>query len=267
MADEQIVDTDKPVDQTGPVTEDDLRALKYGGTDVETGKTADETDETEEDQETEEETEDDESPIGADDVEEDEAPAKSFTKQFPNIKGDTPEEYAKNLETAYQNSTAEAMRLKKPAPDTENKEDAPEIDTSDISSLYAKQQMDKAITEAWTDFQKQYTQTTDQTEYNKFTQVVQQLSNTILQSEKRLADPSELYRKAAVILDWQPEAPTKEDKLKMAVKDGAASTRTSGSAKRTAPSKVTEAMLALNRKWYPNKSDAEIRKELEPFIQ
>lgn len=259
--DEQIVD-----EKDKPVTEDDLRALKYGDKDVETDKTEDEPAETEEDEETSEETEDEEIGKTEDDVEGEEESEPTFTKQFPQIKGDTPEEYAKNLEKAYENSTAEAMRLKTPAPDVEKKEDD-EVDTSNVTSLYAKQQMDKAITAAWTDFQKQYPQTTDPNEYAKFSSTVTTLSNTILQSEKRLAEPRELYDMAAGIMKWQPETPTKEDKLKIAVKDNAASTRSTGSTKPSTKSKVTDAMVSLNRKMYPNKSDAEIRKELEPYVQ
>lgn len=266
MADEQIVDTKVISDDDKPVTEDDLRDLKYGNQDVEVADAIDETPETEE---VEEEPEETEGEIGkTDDTEGEEKPEPTFTKEFPNIKGDTPEEYAKNLEIAYQNSTAEAMRLKQqPPPDTSvDKPDDSTTTTPDITSLYAKQQMDKEINEAWGKFTKQYSQTTDKTEYAKFTQTVSQLSNTIYESEDRLASPDELYRKAAVILDWTPEAPTPEDKLKMAVKDGAASTKSSNVAKPTQKSKVTDAMLAANRKMYPGKSDAEIREELEPYL-
>lgn len=257
MADEQIVDTDEKlvVDDDKPVTEDDLRSLKYDNAEVEVAEATDEPAETDEAEEKTDDTE-----IGETEAEAEES---SFVKQFPQIKGDTPEEYAKNLEKAYENSTAEAMRLRKP-PETE-KTDEPETPT-DITSLYTKQQMDKEITQAWTAFQKQYPQVTDEAEYETFTRTVTELSNTILQSQKRLATPEELYRKAAGILEWTPEEVTNEDKLKTAVKDSAASSKSSTGTKGKSVSKVTDAMLAANRKMYPDKSDAEIREELEPYI-
>lgn len=256
MADEQIVDT--VVDDDKAVTEDDLRSLKYDNEEVETEKSEDEPSEADE---TEEETEDTE--IGEEESQEEAEP--EFVKQFPQIKGETPEEYAKNLEKAYENSTAEAMRLRKP-PETDKVDETPEAPNTDITSLYAKQQMDKEITEAWTAFQKQYPQVTDQSEYDVFTRTVTELSTTILQSQKRLATPEELYRKAAGILEWTPETVTREDKLRTAVKDSAASSKSSTGTKGKAVSKVSDAMLAANRKMYPGKSDQEIREELEPYV-
>src|SRR4051812_36758314 len=100
-----------------PVTEDDLRALKQEETGVEV-QTPDEPAETEQ----EESTSDEETEGSSDDQIETQAeeaegqPEATFTKKFPQIKGDTPEEYALNLEAAYENSTAEALRLKKQSP-------------------------------------------------------------------------------------------------------------------------------------------------------
>lgn len=56
--------------------------------------------------------EDEPSPTDSPDKEE-----PTFTKQFPNLKGDTPAEYVPALEEAYSNSTNEALRLKKESDD------------------------------------------------------------------------------------------------------------------------------------------------------
>lgn len=259
MADEQIVEdkvSDDPVVSDDQVTEDDLRDLKYGSDEVETSNEEDESDESDETEDTEEEGEED----GQTD---DQA---TFTKEFPNIKGDTPEEYAKNLEIAYQNSTAEALRLKgltdKPADNAEK----PVVDTSDPVALFMKQKMDEEITTAYTKFADQYPQVKSEPEYAKFTSTVAELSQTILQSQGRLAPPAELYKKAAAILDWQSEVPTPDDKLKDAVRNNTSTSRTSSTTKKTSTSKVTDAMVATNRKMYPNKTDAQIREELEPYV-
>lgn len=259
MADEQIVE-EEVADNDQPVTEDDLRDLKYGSEEVETSENEeDESEETTEEEESEEETDNDEDGQTE--------PQVDFVKQFPQIKGDTPEEYAKNLELAYQNSTAEALRLKGLTEKPVKEEDKPDITESDPVSLYMKQKMDDEITTTFADFAKLYPQVEDQVEYTKFTSTVAELSNTILQSEKRLASPKELYRKAAVILDWQSQEPTAEDKLKNAVKATASSSKTPGVTKKTAStSRVTDAMIAANRKMYPGKTDAQIREELEPYV-
>lgn len=255
---------DTVVDDDKPVTEDDLRNLKYGDEGVETTPVVDEPEEPIEEAETPEETEPE------DEIGKTEEP-EGFVKEFPNIKGDTPEEYAKNLEIAYQNSTAEFQRLRAEAlknlPDkTDEPAETPAPTTSSTLELYAKQQLDRDIEAAFADISKRYEQVNDQTEYNKFTTTVAQLSQTILNSEKRLAPPAELYQKAAVILNWESTSPTSQDKLGAALKDGAAVSKTPSVTKRTPQSKVTDEMIAVNRKMYPGKSDQEIREELEPFV-
>lgn len=252
MDDEKIVPEDV-VDDDKEVTEDDLRALKEGDEGVETSTDEDEPEKPEEDKETTEETEEEE---------------PSFVKEFPNIKGDTPEEYAKNLEIAYGKSFEEVKRIQaeglKPKEDTE---DEPAVfDPSNVTQLYAKQKMDEEIVQAYTKFSKQYPQVSDESEYAKFTNEVATLSQTILQSQKRLASPEELYQKAAVILGWEPNVVTDKDKLDTAVKDSAASSRTSTTTKTKTTSKVTDAEIQMAKTmggWTEGKTDVEIRKELE----
>lgn len=273
-SDKAVVDDDKEV------TEEDLRALKYGKDGVEDSNESDETDDTEETEEDSEEAGDDDGQTDDatnDDESEDDSSDDStddtsdFVKEFPNIKGDTPEEYAKNLEAAYKNSTAEFQRLrseKATDDDSDDSDTTATVDTSDPISLYMKQKMDDEIQTAFADFGKEYTQVNDQSEYNKFTVEVATLSQTILQSQKRLASPTELYKKAAVILGWEPQSkPSSKEKMGMALKDKAASTKSSSSSgKAASKSKVTDAMIKVNRMMYPGKSDDDIRKELEPYV-
>lgn len=264
------------VDDSKEVTEDDLRDLKYGSADVETSKEEDETEETNEDTDDSEETGEEAETNSDDQAEEteetdEESDDSVFVKKFPNIKGDSPEEYARNLEAAYENSTTEFHRLRQTqvADKDDTTEEETKVDTSDPISLYMKQKMDEEITNAYGEFSKHYSQVNDQGEYAKFTRTVATLSNTILQSEKRLAPPKELYSKAAVILGWEPEGKVdSKDKLGNALKDRAAVSKTSTAAtKKVSKSKVTDAMVAANRLMYPDKTDAQIREELEPYVQ
>lgn len=265
-SDTTVADDDKPV------TEEDLRDLKYGEDGVETSKEADEPDETEETTEETEET-DEEAQADSEETTEDskEEPAPSFVKEFPHIKGDTPEEYAKYLEEAYKNSTEEAIRLKKLSEAGEpTKKEADEESTtgSDPLTLWAKQNLDKEIHDAYADFKKAYPQVIDEAEYTKFTRKVSILSKTIMEDEGRLAPPSELYSTAAILLGWQSENTVdSKDKLNMALKDKAATGKTTSASKPTpSKSKVTDQIVAVNRAMYPDKTDAEIRKELEPYV-
>lgn len=256
-------------DDSQPVTEDDLRSLKYDNADVETTEVADETEEAEIDQDeaTNDTDTEDESVQNTDD-------STSFVKGFSNIKGETPEEYAKNLEEAYKNSTAEALRLKQlvdttkvEAPVIEDRE--PDTTPSTYAELYVKQKLDKEIADSFNQFKTEYSQVSDTEEYKKFTVVVNQLSNVITSTEGRLAEPKELYDKAAVILGWEKQSvPTEKDKLGMAIKQTAASTKTTsgGATISSKKSKVTDAMIAANKLMYPGKTEAEIREELEPYV-
>lgn len=266
-ADEPVVDDDKQV------TEEDLRNLKYGTDEVETSEEADEATETEETEEESEEAGDDaKSEDTTEESEEEQSEAEpSFVKEFPNIKGDTPEEYAKNLEIAYKNSTGEALNLKgklaKATTQIDKGVEEPDIDVSDPLTMWASQELEGKVIKAYADFSASFPQVLEPDNYTRFTQTVDILAATIKQSERRFALPEELYSKTAVILGWQPgNAVTDKEKLGSALKDTAATTKTTSGTKKAQKSKVTDAMVSINRRMYPNKTDAEIREELEPYV-
>lgn len=264
------------VDDSTPVTEDDLRALKYGTGDVETTQVEDEPTETDEDQEEVEELSEEDGQT-EDHANEDAAQAApQFVKEFPYLKGDTPEEYAKSLEEAYKQSTSEAMRLKKLSeqappvtPATPQHEEDQSLAKAPASTmeLWAEQQLQTQIREAYDAFKKEYPQVSEH--YDAFTRRVATLSKTILEDEGRLAAPAELYNLAAASLGWERgNQPDGKDRLGMALKETAAASKTASANGKAAPkSRVTAEMIALNRKMYPGKTDDEIRKELEPYVQ
>ncbi len=257
-AEDEVLET---TDTSTTVTDEDFKKLKEEA-EVEDSKESDETAETETEEESEEAGDESETEESQDE--------SSFVKEFPNIKGDTPEEYAKNLEAAYRNSSSEALRLKKLTEEaTKDDEATEEVDLSNPISLYMKQKMDEEITTAFDDFKKSYPTVNDPNEYSRFTQEVAVLSQTILASQKRLAPPKELYAKAAVILGWDAEDKVNDkEKLDAAVKDRAATSKTASATKTKAKqSKVTDTQVLLFKKLNPmsTKTDAEIREELEPF--
>lgn len=284
-------DKDEP-DKPAPVTEEDLRKDKYDRSAVDTpDKGEDESDDDDKSDDDEADgAEDDDSSDAAgadgedseDDSDEDsDDDEDTFVKEFDNIKGDTLPEYTRNLEKAYHESGTEALRLKTEndqlkAKDTAVGDDGKVADKkspveTDPTKLFMKQKMDEEIQTAYTEFSKDYTQVDDPAEYNKFVKTVKQLSTTILGSEGRMATPRELYSKAAVILDWKPEdkKPTGKEKVGIALKARAGQSTKGGSGNppKKSKSKVTQSMVELNRKMYPGKTDAEIRTELEPYVQ
>lgn len=286
-----------PVDDDDkPVTEEDLHDLKYPKDDVDTSPTGDE----DEPPEGDEPAGNPDEPAGDDDQivpdpasdddkpEGDEPPTPpAFVKEFDYIKGDTPEEYAKNLEVAYKNSTTEAMRLKgeldeaqKAPPVTQPPADdktpigetppATPATPKSPTDLYVQQKLDEEIYSAFEVTKKEYPQVSDPAEYAKFTREVQIFSRTIMETQGRLASPAELYGKAAVSLGWEKKAtePDEKDKLGMATKNSAGTSRSAAAPAKPKPvgKQVSPKMLAMNRKFYPGKTDAEIIEELTPYL-
>lgn len=279
---------DETTDDSQKTTEDDLRNLKYGNGEVETdGKTTeDDTTETDDSDDTSEDggEADGKTEDQTDDDETSEDDSSQFVKELPNIKGDTVVDYARNLESTIIESNKEGKRLSDEntalkAQLTKDSGDSQDDNTDGASDdqvsaptpleLYAKQQMDKDIATAFSAFQKDYPQAVPGTpEYDMFTNEVAIFSKTIMDSQGRIPDFAELYNKAAISLGWEKgSSPTGKEKLDMAVKDQTAVTKTTSATKTAPKSKVTPAMIALNKKIYPEKSEEQIRKELEPHIK
>jgi hypothetical protein len=95
--DKDKVETGKPEDESSDENdEDDADEV--------------ETDDEDDDDESDDESEDDKSETGDDD--DDESEAAELDKKFPQLKGETLDEYKDSLETAYKESTTEGQRLK-----------------------------------------------------------------------------------------------------------------------------------------------------------
>lgn len=237
--------------------EDLLRDAKYSEVEEETPA--------ENDTEQTEESEEEGDQIAA------ESEQSEFTKKFDNIKGDTPQEYARNLEIAYENSTAEFQKLRQqpaPIPKVEEQEES-EAPATNWTDLYAQQKLQEEADKAYTDLSKDYPQAADQqsTQYAQFVKEVDTLSRTILASQGRLAPPAELYNKAAVILGWERNQPTDEDKLKSKLKEDGSTSKNPSATRKPSQSKVNDDEIKMYKKLNPTseKTDAEIRTELEAY--
>lgn len=292
-------DTSSGSDKSTKVTEDDLRRLKYGDEEVDDSQKddQDDTSDSDEDDEDDKDTGDDDGKTDDDDSDEDDSDDDSqddsddddseFVKEFPNIKGDTLVDYARNLEATISFSNKEGKRLADRVKELEEEnaqlkagkgsdekgtgkaDDKGGEDIITPEQGYIRQKMNEEIDAAFSEFRKSYPQVEDAAEYDKFVAEVKVLGQAIYQSQKRFASPKELYTKAAAILGWEPsDKVDNKDRLKVALKDRAAITKTTSPTGKKAPkSKVTDAMIRVNRKMYPGKTDEEIRKELEPYVQ
>lgn len=286
---------DPAVDDSKPVTEDDLKDLKYPNGDVDppANPAEDEPPAGDDPEADPANPPDDDDQIVPPAPDEDTPPAgdtppetpPAFVKKFENIKGDTPEEYAAGLEAAYENSTGEAIRLKteleklQQAPPTTPPAEAPPADpnapdpapaaTANPTDLYVQQQLDKEIVTAFDHTKKEFPGVNDPAVYTQFAQKVQTFSKTILETEKRLASPAELYTMAALSLGLERHEvkPDDAEKLAMAAKNGAAtpSAPAAPSKPKAAGPNISEAQMAVSRKMYPGKSDEDIIKELTPY--
>ncbi len=267
------------VDDNKEVTDEDWKAVKYGKDEVETSDETeeDETSESEDTGEESEEAEDEESQNEEESIDEDseeeseEAP--EFVKQFVNIKGDTAEEYAKNLEEAYKNSTAEALRLKSLATPKVEDDDSTEDSTPPVQDprlLYVDRIVEQDIKTSYEAFRKDYPQVDDPAEYEKFTNEVRDLSTYFIQTQGRAATAGELYPKAAAILGWDKQTTVdSKDKLDMALKDRSSSSKTTSSTKpKSKQSKVSDKEVQMYKLMNPESdlTDAKIREELEVYV-
>jgi hypothetical protein len=228
-----------------------------------------------------------------------EEPAKPFTKLFPNLKGDTPEEYAKEVETAYTNSTNEALRLKKiiddnaaiveqanqviaragiqptPPADPANPETAqvpvaPVAPTAPAAPTnpdleWVKQEREAKMIEEFGKFKKDYPQAVDKDNFQTFLNTSKGVDEALTARLGRRPSYQELYKGIADILGWQPMSV--EAKKNNAIKGAGASSRPSTT---TPPlpkkSKVTSAQVDMHLKLFPFKSREQAVKDLAEVI-
>lgn len=208
------------------------------------------------------------------DAQSEESPVEGEAQAEPdaNLTTETQEEHDLDwYKKAYAESTKEALRLKGLA---EAVPEAPKVDTPvetdgivlTPEQLYIRQKQDEETNEAFTKIQTDYPQVKDKPDYDKFVNMARTVIKNIVDAEKRLPAPKEVYAKTVVLLGWT--ADDNKEKLGAALKDGASSPRvSSGASQSPTTSKVTDQMIVANRKMYPGKTDSEIREELEPYVQ
>ena len=280
----KLSDKDKAAAILGDVEEPKVPAETTEPTDTEIQDELDKP----EDETTEEETSEEEKPT--DDETETEEPSDStFTKQFPNLKGETLEEYVPELETAYDNSFKEALRLSKELKDNAAiveqakqivaqaaKPADPAAPVAPANSLgnaidqhpaikYAQAKQTEDMLTAFDDFKKDYPNATDQQAFEQFTKASDGVNAALTSALGRAPTYKELFPAIAGSLGWQP---TKPDKGGAIIKENASIGRTPSNQApaRPRPPKVSDAQVDTYLKLFTSKTREEAIKELSEVV-
>lgn len=185
----------------------------------------------------------------------------TFTKGdgFDWVKGETPEEYARSLEQAYSNSTKEALKWKNLY---EGKETDEPADNHPILEQ-AKRREEMAMQKEYEQFTDKYPQMSSPDNASKLEKRVLTISKAIQEDEKREPSFAEVLTLAATSFGWKPD---NSEQVAAAAKDVASSSARTEPPKATPKSKISKEMIETAKKYFPNKSEAELIKELEPHV-
>lgn len=211
----------------------------------------------------------------------------TLTKPFPWLKGETPEEWASELAKAYENSTNEALKLKKQlddgnitveqakqiianqstVPQTQATAAQPTFDVNSHPALqYAASQMEREMITAFDSFAKEYPQARDPQDFDRMTKAADGAALAFRAANGRMPSYSELYQATANLLGWQ--AASKSAKRDAAIKEGAASSQVTGGSKPPArKTEITESQLQVARRLFPNQSDEDLIKDLSNYVK
>jgi hypothetical protein len=279
----ELTDEDKAKLVAGEVDEETQDENAKDDANAEDEKVEDANDESKEDQQSSgDDSGGDESSEG-DQIQEEEESTESFEKKFRQIKGDTPDEYAKGLEKAYENSTSEFMKLREQFNEAQDLitrakeivDGKKDVNTEEFDVLKAvsehpaikriEEQQQQQLAKDFAEFRESVADIDlDNVEnFKKFEVAVANAGNTIRATENREPENKEMFEKAALLLGWSAN---KADMVSDAVKSTASSAKTN-SGKKPAPKSgsVSDKEVVVARQFFPNLTDTEIREELVKF--
>lgn len=222
-----------------------------------------------------------------------EAPA--FEKRFTQFKGETPEEYLKNLEDGYGNSSTEATRLAQQAKDLQQRLDqvaglvandpdfaaklqgaeaspsnpltTPQNPLADPALFYARQTMEQQMEKEYNAFVADHREMeTDPALAKQITEYLSVLSDAHLRKTGKLLTMSEGL-KAAWVMAGQSLSDSEEE-TRMAVKNSAAQSKspTGGAPVVEKRSQFTKAQLDFARRAWPEKKAEELEEMLSQYV-
>lgn len=219
---------------------------------------------------------------------------EGFQKRFTQFKGDTPEEYLKNLEDAYGHSSAEATRLVQQAKEATAERDRVMAQVANDPALAEKLQQQQTpaqtppaaptMADPLLDFARSNVQQQWEKEYHEFVsehqemQTDQDLNTKVLQalqvvsSNVRQIQNRTPGMKEALGMAWQSlgySLNDSEETTRMAVKNAAAQSKTAVGRPTPSPTKpkFTQAQLQFAKRAYPDKTEDELTELLSQHVK
>lgn len=209
----------------------------------------------------------------------------TLTKPYDWLKGENPEDWVKELKTAYDNSTSGALTLKKERDDAlkiveeakkiiasggkeESKDETPSsFDLSGVPEIqWVRGLQQKQIEEAYDSFAKEYPQAREPANIQKVQEAVPGLGQALEKALGRQPTYQEIFDGAAKLLNWQPDRSAEQAKKDAKIKETSASSAVQSSSKTVSRTKITEEQLEVARKLFPGQSDADIVKDLSKYV-
>jgi hypothetical protein len=217
---------------------------------------------------------------------ESDAEQQAFEKRFPRFKGETLEEYVKNLEDGYSNSSAEAVRISRElkrlkedkmsqiansgADDTKEEPAKKE----DPALIYARQKMEEDAQRDYRSFSEAHpevdetSESFDESLFEEFDKEAGYARDYLYRKTGKIPTLMEAMQRAWAVMN--PETVSKEEKIAMAAKSAGAGSKAKGAAKEQPKSKFSDAQIENVKKMDPkleDKSRAEIEEILSKYIK
>lgn len=276
---DEVLDQDTE-DVDNDESQDEIEEVNDSDTEVEDEETGETNDDSEDDSDSDDSEEEDSN----DDEDEDDSET-SFNKRYTQLKGDTPEEYISSLETAYKESSTEAVRLKHELDAAKKKDDKiaallanhPEIaeelekETPGASLnpalLHAEEQLQKQMKSEYQAFVDEHPELETDPELQK--SVLGQMTiyaDTVRQTQRRQPSMKESLRFAWASLGRED---SKQERLAVKAKETAAR----GKSGKTAPKKpvkkveFSEKQIEAGLKMGVGKTREEVLKKFREFAK
>lgn len=247
---------DKTTDSTEEVIEDESTEEVDGETQDETDGDEESTDDTEGQEETADESDESDNDEGE----------PAFEKRFTQLKGDTPEEYLKNLEDTYAKSSTEAVRLNRQVKELEarlNQFTAAVATNPDLAAklkegegvqgvatdapvspavAWAESEMQRTFKKEYDEFAEQHPEiTTDPALEDELNDTLAAVRDIVWKKDKRQVGMGEALNMAWKLLDKDDSS----DKVAAAAKASAAQSKTGTSQKSESKPKFSESQISV----------------------
>jgi hypothetical protein len=206
---------------------------------------------------------------------------EDFERRFTQFKGETIEEYTKNLETAYANSSSEALNLKKRADDAvkliatdpaaadkvvgAQEEPVPTAAPKSAAEAYAETKMREEQTREYDEFVKEHSELeSDPALADRLLKELGTFSAVTWQNEGRLIGMNEGLTKAWNSLGLGNNS---EEDTRVAAKEGASQSKTSSRKKAAKKEQFTENQIKVAMKMDPDKTRAQVIEDLAKYAK